>query len=629
MSEEERELGALRPSLRPYATALLANLTVAVVLLGWPYVRGRQRAETSAHAVMELSACLIDGRPTEAIGLALPIGERERFATLFEHAPPDWPTRCAPLLARAQHAPAIFLLPSPKAAERDLSEALDALASALLDLEAARVSGRGGVPEAPLEALAIVRGLSAALLTANDYEVDAEAIGVVIEGPGAVAAAQRSAISLAAPSRIPVRTGPGFFDVLAAQAPLVRVVAADGLGVAEVEVLAPHDATPARVRVLQLRRPSGARGVVVGEDDAWLAWTTPDATCDADPRHCALRATGLGRLLEDGRVMRPEHWIAAHPAGAIDRAVWVSGEHFTVAARGAEGEIVLRVIPRGEPIAAPPPNQAPEPPTPVHASAERVLHGALDWVLGDGRAVVLEAGAPAPIADEHGDAVGSSARSASESARSVRWVLAGSDDGGDTRIEAPEGASVLEGCGDFVVALGARQGQAYLRGRAWPAFEHAARTPMRGPSHAESSVHLACDNHRLAIGSLGRDRRLTLLQCTEDGCTSQLWPLEDVNAFDVALHDGTLWVASSGDDDDRRIQVAALRERSAPSVVAACWSTGRGMCGPARWARTRTDRGPTPLVLTAREGSDVLALVLEEGVLVPLPGLSSNLSSSP
>jgi hypothetical protein len=59
-----------------------------------------------------------------------------------------------------------------------------------------------------------------------------------------------------------------------------------------------------------------------------------------------------------------------------------------------------------------------------------------------------------------------------------------------------------------------------------------------------------------------------------------------------------------------------------PRVAAACWSSGHGFCGPGRWAvpPAGTDG---PLVLTARDGSDVLALLLEGDRFVPLPGLST------
>ncbi|MBN8615707.1 MAG: hypothetical protein J0L92_34245, partial [Deltaproteobacteria bacterium] len=327
---DETEIGALRPSMRPMITAVSLNVLLAASLLGWPYLRGRTRAEESARAVIELSACLLDGAPRPTLGLALPLGERERFASLYEHAPEDWPARCQPLVARVGHEPATFLLPSPKAAELELADVVDEMATALLDLERARVSREGAVPEAPLETLGRLRGMAAALLLANDLEIDVAAVGVDL-GP--------IEVSLPAPSRIPVRTGTGFFHADTRPDVMLRVVAADGLGIAEVEVQPATDDTPVRVHVLQLRRPSGARGVLVTPDDAWLAWTTPETTCETDERHCAMRATGLGRLLEGAHVMRPEFWLAAHPGGAIERSVLVTDARFTLVARTPENGV--------------------------------------------------------------------------------------------------------------------------------------------------------------------------------------------------------------------------------------------------------------------------------------------------
>ncbi len=587
---DEAEIGALRPNMRPLLTAVLLNVLLALGLLGWPYYRGRERAGASAHAVVELSACLLDGRPRATLGLALPLGERERFATLYEGAPEDWPGRCRPLVAQVGHEPATFVLPSAKAAELDLSEAIEDLETALLDLESARRLGRGAVPEEPLEALGRVRGMVAALLLANDLEIEVEAVGLDL-GP--------IEETLPAPSRVPLRTGAGFFYADTREGVVLRVVAADGVGIAEVEVEPPATDAPARVRVLQLRRPGGARGVLVGPDDAWLAWTTPETTCETDERHCAMRATGLGRLLEGSRVMRPEFWIAAHPAGAIERSIVVADARFTMVARTPEGGFEARVFERGEPIPPPPPNERPEPPPPVQATATRVVEGVRDWVLRDGGAFVLRD---------------------TEAGRDVLSIDV-TDPLRDLVSGAPEGAEILEGCGHRIVAFGPRSAQVVGEAVAWPTIEHHARVPMRGPSPAESSIHLACDASGVVIGVLEQDGTLVVHRCAEGACSSTTWPITHVEAFDVVLHEGNVWVASSGGEDSPQIRVGRLDATSEPRVAGACWSSGHGMCGPGRWA-SGVHAG---LVLTARDGSDALALGLDGEDFVGLPGLTSGL----
>lgn len=599
MSDEE-ETAALRPSARPLVTGLVANAVLGVLLLGLPYLRGRERARESARGVVELSACLLDGRPREELGLALPLGERDRFATLFEQAPPDWPGRCSPILGRIDHEPATFILPSPKAAELELSESLEDMGAALLDLTSARAAGRGGVPERPLEALGQLRGFAAALLIANDLSIDPTAIALDL---GPIDA------ELPTPSRIPLRTGAGTWHIRRGEDPVVRVVAADGLGIAEVEVGAVADpGDSARVRVLQLRRPGGARGVLVGAEDAWLAWVTAQTTCDADERHCAMRATGLGRLLDGSRVMRPEHWIAAHPGGAPDRSLFVGAERFTIVATTPDGGLEARVFPRGEPLPAPEPGSAtaehPSTIDPTRAEATRPLAGAIDWIVEDARVHVLT--------------------QAGDGSRSVTSLLVGTEPAADTIVTVAGEAQHLLSCGAFLVAVSTEGAQVIAAGLAWPPIEIAPRPPIRGPSEDESSVRLACDEGALALGVLDARRRLTVYLCQAGSCVASNWPTVPVETFDVAVDAGRSWAATSGGEDAPQILIAPAPFDEEPRVLAACWESGDGMCGPARFA----DGDVGPLVVAAREGSDVLALALGPEGFGGLRGLVS-VSSGP
>ncbi len=593
MKDEEQELVALRPSVRPFVTAIALNALVALGFIGFPYLRGRARAEHAARAVVALAACLLDGSVTSELGLAPSPDERERFAALYARADPSWPARCRPRLEALRPEPAIFLLPSPKAAERDLREASGRLESALDALEAQRAGGSGQAPEAPLEALSLVRGIALELLRANDVGVSPEAIGLAF---------REDAPRLAAPSRIPLRTGAGSLAIESGRAPLLRAIAADELGVAEVRVFAPSDAAPAHLTISQLRRPSGARGVITSFENPWLAWTTSDTACDADAHRCALRATGLGRLLEGARVLRPEYWLASHPEGAIERALWIDDARFTIVARAGEASPALRVIPRGEPLPAPAPNEPPAPPSPVHATAERALEHALDWIPFDAGAFVLEA---------------------SEQGRAVRRVSLLDGEAADVVLPALSDSLALERCGERVVAIGATHAQVLADAEAWPVLEHRARSPARGASADDASVRLACDADTLAMGALDAGGALTLFRCTRAACEHEPWPLEHVEAFDVAVRDGRVWVATSGGERDRSIHVARAFAASSPTLAAACWSSSHGFCGPPRWAEARREDGERPLILAARDGTDLLALVVgRDGALEPLPGLA-------
>jgi hypothetical protein len=307
--------------------------------------------------------------------------------------------------------------------------------------------------------------------------------------------------------------------------------------------------------------------------------------------------------------MRAEHWLAAHPAGAIERSVAIADTRFTIVARTPEGGVEARVMERAEPIPAPPPNEHPEPPPPARAIATRRMPGAIDWIAGEDRVAFLER---------------------TEGGVLLRVALVGADPASDVAVSVLEDAQTLEACGETFVAIGPTRAQVVRAGAAWPPFEHAARAPVRGSTHAESSIHLACDADAVFVGALGRNGALDVHECrattvTEAGCPSRRWPLAGVTAFDLSLHGRELWVASSGDDaassiDGGAIHVGALGGE-APRVAAACWSSGHGFCGPGRWASPA--RGDGPLLLTARDGSDVLALLLDEDHFVPLPGLST------
>ncbi|MBZ0116607.1 MAG: hypothetical protein K8H88_06425, partial [Sandaracinaceae bacterium] len=82
MSEElTEETPSLRPSLRPIGFAVVANLLLAGLVLGVPYLRGRARAEESRERFAEFAGCFFAAQARSG-GLALPRGERARYGTL-------------------------------------------------------------------------------------------------------------------------------------------------------------------------------------------------------------------------------------------------------------------------------------------------------------------------------------------------------------------------------------------------------------------------------------------------------------------------------------------------------------------------------------------------------------------
>ncbi|MDQ3036241.1 MAG: hypothetical protein M3Y87_27820, partial [Myxococcota bacterium] len=92
--EEEAER-AFRPGRRPAWIAVALNGALAMLLLGFPYGRGRLRANDAADHFARLAECMYGGERVESPGLALPAGDRERFAARVERADAAWPASCA------------------------------------------------------------------------------------------------------------------------------------------------------------------------------------------------------------------------------------------------------------------------------------------------------------------------------------------------------------------------------------------------------------------------------------------------------------------------------------------------------------------------------------------------------
>jgi hypothetical protein len=592
MSEEDEEAKAFRPTGRakPVMVAVAANVVLSVVLVGWPYLRGRTRARESVTALRQFSSCLLGGAPvdeaeTDIVGLAIPRGERERFASLYLHSELSWPASCGASLDAMEHEPAIFLMPAVKTGEAEIHEAANAMRASLSALTDARLHTHGGVPERPLQDFSVLRAAVTSMLIANGLEADPEHAMIRFG----------EALDVAEPSRVPTRTAAGWWHL--ASNDEVRIVAADSRAVAELFVREGNAETPANVRLVQLRRPQSARGVVVADDATWLTWTTSESTCDADERHCALRSTGLGRLREDATTLETEWWLSGHPFERAERAVFIDATHAVILARTAEEGAALRVFDRAAVTA---------PATPVEGEVAVVEATEAERPHAPTQVIALPAMRDFALTDEALYAVESregeafltrtpyDASARSETAlplATAQWLLTC-------------GAHQLVGDGRVTLLASAGTVQR---------FETATDAPFHAASRDEDTVRVVCDATQVAWASLA-DGQLVMHRCAASACETIAWPIAGVTSFDLALHEGALWALASH-EGSREVLVMQVGE-GAPRAPAACWDSGHGFCGPARFGA-----GVGRLVIGARDESEVVLLVLGERGFEGIPGL--------
>lgn len=587
MSDEDEEAKAFRPTGRakPVMVAVAANVALSVVLVGWPYLRGRARAEESVQALRDFSSCLLGGSPlvepnASTVGLAIPRGERERYAALYLTGASDWPASCTDALDAMEHEPAIFLMPAVKTGEAEIHEAASAMRASLTTLTEARALSHGGVPERPLQDFAVLRAAVTSMLIANGLEPDPER-PMITYGED---------LGLVEPSRVPTRTAAGWWH-LDSREEGVRIVAADARAVAELLVREGAEGTPANVRLVQLRRPTGARGVVVAEEATWLTWTTSDTACDADERHCALRSTGLGRLREDATTLQTEWWLSGHPLGRAEQAVHVDETHVAIVARAVDEPASLRIFERAAitvETASEEDDAPPHPPTRVVS-----LPAMRDFVLTEAGLIALEERAVgAAITRTPLDVVAPAETPIALS--SAQWLLTC----GEARLVGDTRTTMLVGHGETQT------------------FETPVDAPFHGASRDEDTVRLVCGADEVAWGALAHGQ-LVIHRCTTS-CTSFIWPIGRVTSFDLALHDDVLW-ALAAHEGSREVLVQRVGVDAAPHAPAACWDSGHGFCAPARFGE-----GDGALVMGARDESEVVLLMLHQGAFAGIPGLVSD-----
>jgi hypothetical protein len=646
--EAEKLASAFRPNRRPLLITLGLNLTLAALLLGVPYWRGRNLAEAQRRDFGAFTRCLIGGELASAPGLSLPRGERDHFASKFLFANAAWPLSCRPALHKLEAPDAIFLWPSVKQAGADVNAAVALVERELMRLDERRKKGPGRVPERPLEALKRLQAAAALYVRAAgaDAGIDNDAIRFDARAGG-----------LAAPARLPLGAGESSTLALWSSDMALEALALDGRGLSYLRVA---DGKIDRERV---KRSTYVRGTVRAGATPYVVWATPDARCKEREDRCAGRPSGLALYDRGGTELAEPTWkLPGHPAGRVDRALQVSelGRIELVARSSADGALEwLR-------FRLPTETGTPDPKAQSLEASERLLlrgpgsaADSVQLLAADGGPAVLFASEPSgpsssgPQAPAAASAAkpssaqpsgGSPAPSAQPSAATTALSARPSD--APTAVQpaadqaAPAQASVTAGLafpnaqpplqlpaasGHGPWAIGCSQGDGYFIAygshsqlriahvdaartvRELATADVALRPPLDPEDGARDQVRFACDAGRAQLLFNAEDGTLEQIGCAADSCGERAAIAHDVATYSALAQGEDLFVAYAGVREAALVRVLRLdrtgHASAKPLTPAACWEPLGGMCGTPTLLRDAQR-----LILTARDGTDLLAL---------------------
>ncbi|MAQ18377.1 MAG: hypothetical protein CMN30_26710 [Sandaracinus sp.] len=302
---------------------VLGNTLVALILVGGPYLRGRQRALAGREAFGALVACLWGGRVSADPGLALPEGEELAYVDAFRSGPENWPLHCAAELDAVAPARVFWLFPDTRHAEGEVRRAVRMVQGELR--QASGADREGTVPSRPR--LAVQRLQAAMTLWSQEADVY-----VGLEDPLLELGDARATVQ---PERVPLRAAEDAELWMEPRGDGLEVRVLDGRGISWVRV------GGGRVDMRRFRRPRLVNAF--GGSERWplLVWSTPDERCGED---CARQATGVAWLTDETAVTPEPRWLAAHPAGAIPSAVraLADGTVLVVSAEPTEGVALRR-----------------------------------------------------------------------------------------------------------------------------------------------------------------------------------------------------------------------------------------------------------------------------------------------
>ena len=617
-----------RPRLWIFAVAVALNALLFGVGIAIPYRRGQERAAEARQRFGLFAACIFGGSAGE--GLALPPGERLRFADRVLWAPGGWPSVCVGPLRAIPPEASGFLLPNTRSREDDVRRAVELVAAQIegvADLRARVADGSTPRFRIPARTLAAIDRLRAAL-TLLAQESDAA------EGLDAPSLTGLPPARLVEGARIPLEAG--------ASAPSRLTVGAEALWV---RTRVPPRASRVRVKAglvqaLVGRVPSLTReilppavdsspatdrsGAVTASQSDAILLATEARRCGLVGRACAGRALGLAWFPPEGRHPGAPMWLGAHPIDGTARSVLIDGTGaWVIAATGLEPVASLRRF------ALPAPS-APQGPPPAATDSMATTRPTLDMPLvgytADDLAAFLDTEPPL-LVHTATDGRGLHLRG---------WTL-GTRDGPVTLATLPiHRATALMSCAaDALSWLVIDDGETFTSVAVASPIDGDAATAAHPPTiraAARTIVHhrvsSAAERPALICGDdsatvLWRDDEGALRRRSlgADGAAIDEILATEVAHFAAAERHGRILVAWSGRAPDDAIMVLgfAAREPSpnAPRRVSTCWDPPSGFCGAPLVAAS-----DQRFVLGAREDADILLLESADGDdFVPLRDL--------
>jgi hypothetical protein len=595
-AEAQAEAKAFRAGSSAISLAVLANVLLAALCLGVPYYRGHLQAEASLRAFSRFAACLLGAEAKTELGLGMPAGEREHFASLVMRGPASWPARCEETLRAVAPEAAIFLWPSVKQAGADVRAVVRLVGNELSVLARARKTGPGGrVSARPLLALAKLRAVLSLFARAANADTRLDANAVRFKQPAALAEPARLPIVAGSNAALEVWAGPDGLSALALDARGISWLRVEG----------------GKLEHRRVKRTSQVRAVLRIGTRPLIVWATASERCEKDEHHCARRATGVAYFDETLEQLPPPIWLGGHPAGRVDRSLrlLVDDRIDLLARSDARGALEVRRFD----LAHSEQHAAPETSASAHADAPPLVplqRFALPAADAPTDALLLQ-GQPAAVVYAI----------ASEAGTQVRlWQY--------EAAEAPLALSTLTGAGAFIeacesdgtrfIVFGTHSELGVVRvatdghlNAVLPATSIALGDPLHPQNAGHDRLRVLCRGERATLVAATVDGTLITLHCDARACERGPELARDVASFDATVTGEKTLVAYSTSAQPQLV-VTALDDRGQPlgqaQTPAACWDPPSGMCGqPTLVAEAGR------VLLCARDGADLLALESDDG----------------
>jgi hypothetical protein len=589
---EEEDFRALsRDALRRrrlWLLGIVGNALVALVLVGGPYWRGRERALEARRDFAALCACLWNAEVAPRPGLTLPPADLPAYVDAASD--PEWPSRC---LARAEAlAPeaAFWLFPDTRAAEDDLRRAGAMVARELRDASSA-VDPGASVPMRPR--LAVLRLAAAIGVLAREADASLE-----LDAPAILLPEARTAL----PERVPLRAMSDAIVEMRPWAEGVELLALDSRGVSWTRV------GGGQVDHRRLRRPALVSGVTRDRHARpWLVWSTPEARCLATG--CARQALGVAPL-DDATVVTPRpRWLAAHPWRG-PRSVAIGDDAIWVLALTDDASAELRRF--------------------AFPSADGGETSAHTTNADETNADATNADAT-NAGETNADATRADTTRADETPQRAELAVALGADGAAVvdpgRVTFPRAGELVEWHeGDersFGRGTVERQGAIrVVRDGTTRVLVHDDGRRARLDDTPEGTLRAVADPLVLGAVVLDRDRRAHAIRCAP-ACDGWREIGRGVRAFEAAALHGAILIATVQRARGAQVVRRLDDELGPPVRPGACFREGElvaeptGMCGPPLMVA-----GNDRVIVGARDGEDVLVVESQDGrTFVPLRGL--------